>query len=188
MQGTRCRKREHPRQSRLRRRGVAELDQRLSRNGRPWVRRAPIPHGEGDPSPGPQHAPHLAGRRLRIGEQHQAPAAQNRVDAGRRQVDPLELEPEELDVLDTHALGAVAGDLEHRLARVAAHEHAGRIDELGGEQAGVARAGRQFEHALARLQPELLDHPDRDRHPVLADLLGALAPAGGGALPALVLL
>ena len=40
-----------------------------------------VPRGERDPPAGPQHAPRLAQRRLRVGEQHVAPAAEHGVDA-----------------------------------------------------------------------------------------------------------
>ena len=59
------------------------------------------------------------------------------------------------------------------------------LDQLGGQEPRVARPGGELEHALAGLQRELLDHPDRHGHPEVADRRRPRRPSRGASLPAL---
>ena len=57
-------------------------------------------------------------------------------------------------------------------------------DLLGGEEADLARPGRELEHLVARLQPERVDHPDGDGHGRAAHRLRLRRPALGRGSPA----
>ena len=120
----------------------------------------------------------------RVGHQHVAPAAQHRVDARHRQVDPFGVQHLELDVAQAELGRPLARAGEHRLGLVGDDRAADRRDQLGGEHARLAEARRQLEHALAGLRGDRVDQPVRHRRAELAQHLLAAHPAGGGLFPA----
>ena len=121
----------------------------------------------------------------RIGHQHVAPAAEHRVDARHRQVDPFGVQHLELDVAQAQRDRALARAREHRLGLVGDDHPAHRRDQLRREHARLAQARRQLEHTLARLRHDRVDHPVRDRSAELAHRVLLARPAGGRLFPAL---
>ena len=101
------------------------------------------PRGERDAAARAQDAARLAQRGGRVGEQHVAPARQDAVEVGRRQVDPLGVDRAELDVGDPELGGAGARLIDHLLDGVGADQRAAGLDQLGGEKARCRRARRR---------------------------------------------
>src|SRR5215207_6149515 len=161
----------------LRERGEARPGPRIVLDGGPRPER--------ETPAGPQHAPRLAERGVAVDGEHVAEAAEDGIDAGGRQVDPLQLHRLELDVLDAQLLRALLRLLEHRLGAVGADQRPARLDQLRREEAELARAGRQLEDPLARLRLDRVDHRLRDRHRDVADALLEGAPPLRHVLPAL---
>ena len=123
-------------------------------------------------------------RRLAVGHQHVAPAAQHAVERRGRLVDPLGVDLAEAHVGDPHLLGALLRRGDHLGREVGGDQRAAGRDLLGGEEADLAGAGRQLEHLVARLQLERVDHPHRHGHRRAAQVLGARRPALGLLAPA----
>ena len=119
----------------LRRRGEAALDAAPARAAAPTgcARSSPTPRARRARRGAARAASRQRGRG--VGHQHVAPAAEHRVDAGERQVDPFGVEHLELDVAEAELAGARAGALEHRLGLVGDDHAAHRRHELGGEHA-----------------------------------------------------
>jgi hypothetical protein len=117
-----------------------------------------IPNGKRESAAGDEDATRLAERRRRVGHQHVAPAAQDGVDAGQRQVDPFAVQHAELDVGESELQCSFASAVEHRLCLVGDHHAAAWSDELGGEHARLPHAAGELEHALPRLQRERVEH------------------------------
>ena len=166
-----------------RRARCAELDQRAV---------GIVAHGFSSARPTPparparraQHPPHLPHGRGRIDGEHVPPPAQDASTlAVGRSIHSSSSRLNSTFSFSSRARGPLARDLEHRLGRVAGDQRPARRDQLGGEEAGVPRAGGELEHPLAGLKLELLDHPGRHRHPELAHALRAPAPPGRGPLP-----
>ena len=118
-----------------------------------------------------------------IGHQHVAPAAQHRVDACHRQVDPFGIEHLELDVAQAQRVRPRTGAREHRLGLVGDDHPAHRRHQLGGQHARLAQACRQFEHALAGLRRDRVHHPVRDGRAEFADRFLLARPAGRRLFP-----
>jgi hypothetical protein len=127
-------------------------------------------------------------RSLGIRGEHVSPAAENGIYARGLEVDPVEIEPAELNVLDPFRSRTLAGDLQHALVRVAADQDSSGFDQLGRQKPGVSGSRRELEHALAGVEPRLIDHPGGQRHALTQHLIRVLAPAARGGVPVCALL
>ena len=164
-------------------RRVEELLHLLGADGRPGVALGRIPCGERHAAAGTQDAPGLAQRRRGVGQQHVAPTAEHPVHARRREVDPLRLQELEFHAGDAELLRPAARGVEHALRGVRADQRPAGLDQLGDEEPGVPRPGRQLEHPVAGLRADRVGHPARDRHRDGLERRAAVAPARRSALP-----
>ena len=108
-----------------------------------------------------------------------------RVEARGRQVDPLGVHRAELGVLDAELGRPRACELDHLRRRVGRDQRPAGRDELGREQARVAGARRELEHAVAGLRLDRVDEPARHRPRAGLEHRAVLTPAARGASPAL---
>ena len=124
-----------------------------------------------------------------LGNEHEPEAAEHAVDAASAQLERRGVLGHELDVREPQLRGRDAPPrLDHLRARRrsrSARRPAG-ADALGREEPGVARAGRELEHGVARLRIEQLDEPLREAAASLAQKkLAPPLPAGCDAPPGL---
>ena len=160
------------------------VDELARRDRRPRVLARAGPGRERHAPAGAQDAARLAQRRLAVGHQHVAPAAQHAVERGGGLVDRLGVDLPEADVGDPEPLGAGLRDGDHLGHEVRRDQRAAGLDLLGGEEADLAGARRQLEHLVAGLELEGVHHPHRDRHRHGGQPLGLGAPATGLGAPA----
>ena len=159
--------------------GMTATDQLPRRERGPRVVGRRRPDRERDATAGAQDAPRLAQRRLAVGHQHVAPAAEHAVERCRGLVDRLGVDLAEAHVGDPEPLGPCLGGGDHLGHEVRGDERAAGRDLLGGEKADLARARRQLEQLVPGLEPERVDHPDGHRHRHAGHPLGLCAPARG---------
>ena len=165
--------------ARDRRLDEAALGEHPADESRPLVVLRSRPGREGDAGVRAQHAARLAQRGLRIDHEHEAPAAQDAVQAGGVEVDALRVDLLEADVVDPELLRPLLGGGEHLRREVGGDERPARLDELGGQEAGVARAGGELEDRVPGLRVDRVDEPGGDGQRGAAQVVAVRVPAGG---------
>jgi len=150
--------------------------------------------------PGCQPSVGFAERRQRVGHEHEAPAAEHRVERFIGQIHRLRVEDAVVRVRDAELRSAVSRRRDHRWREVR-REEPSVVQSLRGKKAGIARSRGDLENTHSRSQLRVLDHPlvyrSRCGHhrfalteparrltvPLFLDPLGCLARHAGKRMP-----